>query len=735
MTKASEYFKTSDELFLTLMGVENSKIVSLIKKKYGNNYDGLKVIKGNKTYIYNVVEEIIKTDLEYINKLMKNEKKLDNFDENFINRFKYVYDLDDDTFFELVEKLPNKSRVSLLYTFGIKRSRMKITEIATFLHCEEKEVLFVLKEGISSLKRKLNGNDIKNNKDIVKVPISLPIYLNSRGYSIDDFHKASKYYDEETITCLKKTYGNRYTSTYTYYVSISDYEKKIILKALESIEENLRKSHEQGEINTNFNRKNLLKYYEKLGFSREQVILVYNDLTEEQKGKIHLLYDEDFYEKDVKISNNLLLEIYDLTKSKKSGILLSLLKTKLSLINENMVDDIISYYEKMGYDRSTILSAIDNIDQSKQDILHLKYDEDFNIKRNVIISDNNRKKIDFIIKEEIANVINQQIKVKSIQVSEKKTSRLSTNNLYAFYKFKNYDEDDINYAISSLNEDDKTLIFSYFDEKTLILIDSSYRDNAKLISKINSILHVKIPKRMIKKRIEQNKSIDNIVMSNLLRNSAESYHKKIKDNNNIEKKLSNQHSKISNLYEYYKKYNYKPDEVDLAIKSLSEEHKLLLFTYYDEETLKLIDSSYYKNSKIKARLYSLKYLTIQAKMIENRIEKGIQLNDLILSNSIKKMIKSDYNKNKSIEFNEYLNSIKELNIINEELINKLEISGRNSFYLRLVFIWNKDNSFDIEEIAEILNIDISKFYLELNHIIKTVVDIVNERLEYKKTLN
>ena len=149
-----------------------------------------------------------------------------------------------------------------------------------------------------------------------------------------------------------------------------------------------------------------------------------------------------------------------------------------------------------------------------------------------------------------------------------------------------------------------------------------------------------------------------------------------------------------NLYTKYELLGYSRDDVVQVISKLNHLEQLMLYKYFDK------DLNVIKDYSGAPRVVKLINVVIVEYMKKNKNEDTISE-------------EKDEQKDLSL-FEEYISSIKKLNVFSKEFISSLNMSNKEKYYLTVEFVFNEQSTFKSEKLAKFLNLEykdyVSKVY-------------------------
>ena len=435
---------------------------------------------------------------------------------------------------------------------------------------------------------------------------------------------------------------------------------------------------------------NIYERCEKHGFEKNMVDIVIQTLNEAQKENYFNAYDE--YGNKIGDTKNI------------SVFISTTFYKKLNAISK-FADDtnsLIEYFEHHGILKEELLEFISLLDYQTKEKISYYYDE------NLIRKDS------FVFNINTYNFLNQ--------LTEEIVSFKNKQHRYNFYKSwesKGYKHTYIDIAISLLSDEYKKAFREAFDEygyrikslkECLDGSSSSYHYLYAVIKRnLNNVSN------FINETVSlydyfakwgyTNREVDYIIAS--LDKNDRHYFDSYYDNNlvrdpnkEVSAKLYKLLNKIEssfrkvNLYTKYELLGYSRDDVTQVISKLNHLEQLMLYKYFDK------DLNVIKDYSGAPKVVKLIDVVIVEYMKKNK-------NETIISEE------KDEQKDLSL-FEEYISSIKKLNVFSKEFISSLNMSNEERYYLTIEFVFNEQSTFKSEELAKFLNLEykdyVSKVY-------------------------
>lgn len=616
MEHAWDYFKTTEEIFKTIMRTEEDFIITLMKKKYGKDFDGINIkttIKKKELTLFKLAEEIIKIDLEYINKLINNQKKYQNYFNRMIGlniKIEYIQNINHDELIKRINTLANPKKDAILYAFGIDQKKMSFYALSEYFNCTQEEIIQAIIDCLHDIV-KYEPKDVEN-----LIPNNFIMFLKKKGYTLEDFKKKINNFTLQEINCLKRLYGNNYSSSIPCYDKITIQDQKTMKKILQQLDP-LRIYLDSLYVKYDFNKNDLKRALNSLD----------SELKEEMK-------------KYIKFEN--LEIIQDLEK--------------FSVVERYLHS---SFIVDMYYLR---LVNNENIDTLNVPITYKK---------------------------------NAERKYKRYLTPAENRSLPNSINLLHYYSRFGFSKSDIIRTILFINQKKKAELEECINLETLEITDKLSKHPAIL-----AYLYRNFVIQMYYLKLVNNENVKIIIISDvLLKRASDKYQNYLRKSekptkNKTEDIRKTKKYKIMSMIfcQYYISLGYEEKKVLNILKN----------NLTDEEVCLLINSYVECGNEDNAE---------SIEIIQKRILKIVQSQEerpvLITS------------------FEEYIEYLKKLNIINREFIEKYSFSLKEKFYLMLEFVWNYDNLYSIDEITEYFNIKKELFCQELLSSIKVAIKLSN----------
>ena len=599
MKKAWEHFGVEEEVFKTIVNFEEEFVRSMMKKRFGVDYDGIAVktqIKKNETLTYELAESIIKLDISFVKKVQSVGKNYKNYFQNnnadMAKKIEMVYGLKHQELIKILEDLPAPQRTAFIYSFGIDRKVMPISKVAELLKKQEEEVILLIKTTFSALERKELNNTNNTQSKENDVPNSLISPLIKKGYEKSSITKAIMSYDSDICLILRRVYGFDYSGFKAPYIKLSDEEKKIINDVI-SGEDNIESRIKSPETSKGSPIKlpvNLPKYCKKMGYEKDDLIDAYSNLTIEQKTLFKKAYDSSFNyigkdldQKDLDILKKMLC-------SEDFGLIPLLKKSKYERYNGGLPQNLFSQFTPRGYTKKEVILGYKRLPKDTQILVLSKYDKDFRLRKDVYISKEAKEKLKKVINEDFEKAI------------------LGIEYAYDFAVSIGFTKEEFVSVLESLpNEEEKTL--RIYMSKDLIL-------KKEISSQTIFMIQKKLPAIMYIERQKNGVST-----------------KDIKLNEDIKQEIENLH-KIKYFYDYAVSLGFTKEEFIQTYNSLTLEEKTKLETLINEDfslkrTIKSSESAYY-----------ISHVKLPALMYLEREKNNIDTTNIQVTETVKAMIDS-----------------------------------------------------------------------------------------------
>lgn len=616
MKKAWEHFGVEEEVFKTIVNFEEEFVRSMMKKRFGADYDGIAVktqIKKNETLTYELAESIIKLDISFVKKVQSVGKNYKNYFQNnnadMAKKIEMVYGLKHQELIKILEDLPAPQRTAFIYSFGIDRKVMPISKVAELLKKQEEEVILLIKTTFSALERKELNNTNNTQSKENDVPNSLISPLIKKGYEKSSITKAIMSYDSDICLILRRVYGYDYSGFKVPYIKLSEEEKKIINDVI-SGEDNIESRIKSPETSKDSPIKlpvNLPKYCKKMGYEKDDLIDAYSNLTIEQKTLFKKAYDSSFNyigkdldQKDLDILKKMLC-------SEDFGLIPLLKKNKYERYNGGLPQNLFSQFTPRGYTKKEVILGYKRLPKDTQILVLSKYDKDFRLRKDVYISKEAKEKLKKVINEDFEKAI------------------LGIEYAYDFAVSIGFTKEEFVSVLESLpNDEEKTL--RIYMSKDLIM-------KKEITSQTIFMIQKKLPAIMYIERQKNGVST-----------------KDIKLNEDIKQEIENLH-KIKYFYDYAVSIGFTKEEFIQTYNSLTEEEKVKLEDFINEDfslkkTLKASDTAFY-----------ISHIKLPALMYIEREKNNIDISGIQTTNKIKEYIDQLHKKDNKKYMYDYAVSI------------------------------------------------------------------------------
>ena len=599
MKKAWEHFGVEEEVFKTIVNFEEEFVRSMMKKRFGVDYDGIAVktqIKKNETLTYELAESIIKLDISFVKKVQSVGKNYKNYFQNnnadMAKKIEMVYGLKHQELIKILEDLPAPQRTAFIYSFGIDRKVMPISKVAELLKKQEEEVILLIKTTFSALERKELNNTNNTQSKENDVPNSLISPLIKKGYEKSSITKAIMSYDSDICLILRRVYGYDYSGFKAPYIKLSEEEKKIINDVI-SGEDNIESRIKSLETSKGSSIKlpvNLPKYCKKMGYEKDDLIDAYSNLTIEQKTLFKKAYDSSFNyigkdldQKDLDILKKMLC-------SEDFGLIPLLKKSKYERYNGGLPLNLFSQFTPRGYTKKEVILGYKRLPKDTQILVLSKYDKDFRLRKDVYISKEAKEKLKKVINEDFEKAI------------------LGIEYAYDFAVSIGFTKEEFVSVLESLpNEEEKTL--RIYMSKDLIL-------KKEISSQTIFMIQKKLPAIMYIERQKNGVST-----------------KDIKLNEDIKQEIENLH-KIKYFYDYAVSLGFTKEEFIQTYNSLTLKEKKKTESIINE------DFSLKQNLSSSDSVRHISYIKLPALMYLEREKNNIDTTNIQVTNTVKATIDS-----------------------------------------------------------------------------------------------
>lgn len=496
-------------------------------------------------------------DKEIYNILNKIEKGLINF--NLYELYKLFGFSKEDVDYAL-NTINKTQKNKIMQRYDKNLNRIGSFENTSFIYSIIKEVI----PGII-----LNHKDKKDTEEKSGSKKFIPVNLYKRyikkGYTHELVDIAISNLSPANQTVIK----NIYDETGNQLASISS-EKNAnnILNAI--MNRNLQRISELVDVTTD-----LVLYSKTLGIKKEELIKNIEELGEEDKNVFYSYYDENLIrKKDIPFDIN----IY--------RILTTLFSQSFTIDHRKKSINLYKKYINAGYTREMVDIAISLLSAENKEKIKRVFNEVGN-QRNLVTSE---KSLNTVLNSVIPDYL-------------KKISKFMNDTLDLRKRYAELTEDELINYIEKLNEQDKTLFYTYYDKSLkkqkdgvfdlhIYTIVKTLDDEMKVVSSVVSetfnlysyFEKFGFDKLEVKNAISCLSSYENNTFYSYYDTNLERKKDTIFNNelHLILKKLENKISKI-NLYEKYEFLGYTKEKVDLAMTNMRSIQRDLLKRYIDED--------------------------------------------------------------------------------------------------------------------------------------------------------
>lgn len=435
---------------------------------------------------------------------------------------------------------------------------------------------------------------------------------------------------------------------------------------------------------------NIYERSKKHGYERNIVDIAIETLNETQKKYFFNEYDKN----GNKIGNSKNMSVFISTTFYKK------LDNILKFMNDTKF--LIEYFEHQGIEKDEFLEFISLLDYQLEEKIKYYYDENLIRKESIVF---NIDTYNFLIQltNEIVSSKNKQHKY----------------NFYKSWENRGYKRIYIDIAISLLPDEAKNAFREAFDEYGYRIkpLKECFDNSTSPYHYLYTIIkrNLNIISNFINETVSlydyfvkegySNREVDYVITS--LDKNDRLYFDSYYDNNlvrNPNKEFSVELYKLLNkieislrkvnLYTKYELLGYSRDDVVQVISKLNHLEQLMLYKYFDK------DLNVIKDYSGAPRVVKLINVVIVEYMKKNKNEDTISE-------------EKDEQKDLSL-FEEYISSIKKLNIFSKEFISSLNMSNKEKYYLTVEFVFNEQSTFKSEKLAKFLNLEykdyVSKVY-------------------------
>ena len=599
MKKAWEHFGVEEEVFKTIVNSEEEFVKSMMKKRFGVDYDGIAVktqIKKSETLTYELAESIIKLDINFVKKVQSVGKNYKNYFQNnnadMAKKIEMVHGLKHQELIKILEDLPAPQRTAFIYSFGIDRKVMPISKVAELLKKQEEEVILLIKTTFSALERKELNNTNNTQSKENDVPNSLISPLIKKGYEKSCITKAISSYDSDICLILRRVYGFDYSGFKAPYIKLNEEEKKIINDVI-SGEDNIESRIKSLETSKGSPIKlpvNLPKYCKKMGYEKDDLIDAYSNLTIEQKTLFKKAYDpsfnyigKDLEQKDLDILKKMIC-------SEDFGLIPLLKKSKYERYNGGLPQNLFSQFTPRGYTKKEVILGYKRLPKDTQILVLSKYDKDFRLRKDVYISKEAKEKLKKVINEDFEKAI------------------LVIEYAYDFAVSIGFTKEEFVSVLESLPNDEEKALRIYMSKDLILKKEISSQTIFMIQKKLPAIMYIERQKNGVST-------------------------KDIKLNEDIKREIENLH-KIRYFYDYAVSLGFSKEEFIEAYNSFTLEEKTKLEALINEDfslkrTIKSSESAYY-----------ISHVKLPALMYIEREKNNIDTTNIQVTNTLKATIDS-----------------------------------------------------------------------------------------------
>lgn len=665
---------------LLSLDIEDFKI---LKKKISSDY-ALATFKDLTAENQKRINKIILPSISKILKIKKLEGKTLNKGSNCCkNIYSFFSEYSKDEINAILKTLDFSEYNILIKRFGYDF----LSPTPSFLNKED-TICFYSKI-LPKISKRLNEIFPKTNID-KKQYFSLPnLYKNFEQFSKNEIDSVLKQLDEEECKILEKWFGENFENP--VYSPLTEEEKEklhssILLKIMD-----LLKNNSKNNIEEQLKKKKLFNIYIYFdNYSKEEINYSLDCLTDEEYKVLLKKLDNSFSNHTL---NNLSKEeshiLFAIIIPKLKKVLASQKKASIDLDLTNNITfngDIYSYFNI--YEKSEINEVMSLLSEEER----------------ILVQSNTYEENDFDKNNYLVNVLLPKIKVFLDKDNIIQNKKQATNKYNFYLNFPNKSKEEIDEAISNLDENYQRILYRRY----------SYDIENPIFTSLSK---------------EESQILRSIIIP-AIKNSFKKEKKKMETKEKKKRNNKNQNT----IYTYFEEYT--KEEIDKAIKELKPELYTILVCRFGGVLENPKPSSLSKNE------YTKYYQTVlpNLKKILKKNRNNIPENNNIITNDTKPEITDETlnnagsnntaeiieTKNKETSKNNYITSINELkNGVLEEMISQLPIE--NAFILNLKFGYIRDKYFSNKEIAEFLGISEE----EVRTTIKTTLTAYKELLVAK----
>jgi len=577
-----------------ILSLFDEKEKNLIESHYGFNKERKTLSELAKMYETsedNIASEI-RNVIKHIGKKLRKLNKI-NLAKFYLKFEGYTKEQVD----EAIAKLDEKKKDIIVAYYGLRGEKESLKSICEKNDINEKTIYNHVAKAVQEISKLLeNPSVVVNKKSVGRPPKKFSknnFYNKFEGYTQEEIDSAISKLDEKEkafiLSCVDDLLITELAEKFNINPKTVSIYKSIITKKVKQLLEN-----PDAVVDKKAETKAKTFYDKFEGYTKEQVDSAISKLGEKEKSFILSCIDglsiAELVEK-----YNFNSETISVYKSKITKKVRQLLENPDAIVDKKTETKAKDFYDKFeGYTKEQVDAAISKLSEKDQDIVALTYGlkgenlskEEICVKYAVRSNyyyaylSNIVKKVKKVLENPTA-VANKKREVKQVEKSKIKT----------FYdKFEGYTQEQVDEAISKLDEKEKAFILSCVDGLSIAELVEKYNFNPGTVS---------VYKSKIAKKIKQ-----------LLENPNAVVNKKRK----VEKVVQN---KMNTFYDKFKGYSI--EEINEKISKLDDRKKGVLCAYYglgvEKESLKTISKKYEISEK-----YIYLYISNIVKEISNLLK-------------------------------------------------------------------------------------------------------------------